>query len=254
MNLADKMTYNIRYERKYVLSIKEYYKLKNKLLTYFKPDIHGKNGKYIVSSLYYDTKELKMFYEKEDGEKNRLKVRLRTYKFSDGSNALKEGYVNLEIKKRNNLSVSKKKIFLNENFAKKIIDNSSLYMDKTPLDPTLIELAYITSLNKLVPIVVIIYEREAFFSIFGPQIRLTFDHNLNFRSTNLTPNDITNGLPSLPTEYIIMEIKYNTILPIYLTKLIEENSLCLSTFSKYYISMEKRFEVINKTGILINKD
>jgi hypothetical protein len=241
------MTYSQRFEKKYLLNLKQYLYLKTYFLNFFKLDNFCKNGNYIVSSLYYDTKELKFYYEKEDGEKNRTKIRLRTYQNSKGLNLQGENMVNLEIKKRINQNVFKKRSLLNESVCKKFIQSPNFEFIQNYKTNALVEAAYISTINSLIPKIVVIYDREAYFSKICANVRLTFDHNLRYRIYNLTPNNISNTLSIIPEDYIIMELKYNTILPLFITKIIRNFDISQCTFSKYYISLEKsmRFSNLN---------
>src|SRR5690554_2933168 len=73
---------NSRFELKYRISLKEYYQLKYAILPYMKQDKYtkaGKNNKYLVRSLYFDTNNFKAYREKHNGDYGRIKFRIRTY-------------------------------------------------------------------------------------------------------------------------------------------------------------------------------
>lgn len=69
-----------RFELKYILPYQEVAKLKKEILEYAFFDPYSKNdGKYYLSSLYYDTSDHKFYWEKVDGIKYRQKLRIRWY-------------------------------------------------------------------------------------------------------------------------------------------------------------------------------
>jgi len=251
-----KMVYSKRFEKKYIIDFQTYEKIKKDLKPYFTTDKYGdKNGLYIVSSLYYDSSDFKFYREKIDGEKQRSKLRLRTYKDFNNQSLMPKDKVFLEIKKRDNLNVSKKKVLMNEQEAKKFIErpilNKELF-DKCDKSEkyALTEAVYLKTLYDIRPTVIVTYTRQAFVNKFGPKVRITFDKNIKYREHNLNVHDISCRNYSADPRLIIMEIKYNEILPIWISELIRRHSLFLSTFGKYCVSvgkiMEKREELINK--------
>ena len=56
-----------RHEEKYLLSYGQYVLLRQKAAALLKPDPHGKNGSYTVTSLYYDDPMDTALLEKQDG-------------------------------------------------------------------------------------------------------------------------------------------------------------------------------------------
>ena len=54
-----------KFERKYIIDFETYEKIKKDIMKYFSFDKHGnKEGKYIVSSLYYDSPDFRFYREK----------------------------------------------------------------------------------------------------------------------------------------------------------------------------------------------
>jgi hypothetical protein len=88
-----------RFELKYLLSLLQAEHLRAALQGYVVPDEHGhSNGRYTLSSLYYDSPDLRCYWENEHGLKFRRKLRIRRCEtcevFTD------ESPVFLEIKQR----------------------------------------------------------------------------------------------------------------------------------------------------------
>ncbi len=81
---------NLRFEKKYRISIQEYYAIKNSLAPYMAFDSFTRIApmkKYLVRSLYFDTREYKTYIEKVNGDSNRIKFRIRTYDSQPRENA-----------------------------------------------------------------------------------------------------------------------------------------------------------------------
>jgi hypothetical protein len=91
-------TFN-RFELKYVISLQQTEQIKTDLKRYLVPDEHGQgNGRYGLSSLYYDSPDLRCYRENADGLRFRRKLRIRHYE--TGGVFTDESPVFVEIKQR----------------------------------------------------------------------------------------------------------------------------------------------------------
>ncbi len=69
-----------RFELKYLITLQQAEKFKGALRDYMRPDEHGNdNGRYALTSLYFDSPDLRCYWEKEYGIRYRRKLRLRRY-------------------------------------------------------------------------------------------------------------------------------------------------------------------------------
>ena len=84
-----------------------------------------------------------------------------------------------------------------------------------------------------IPKVFIGYNREAFSSRDDPALRITFDHNLRWRTDNLDFFCGGIGRPILDEERIVMEIKTLSAVPLWLAALLSERNIYPVSFSKY---------------------
>jgi len=97
---------NWRFETKYRINTLEYYAIKNALPLYMKPDLYTQlkpSKRYLVRSLYFDTRDYRMYTEKIDGICNRIKFRIRTY----GTDPSEEPDIRVEMKVRKGNTMEK---------------------------------------------------------------------------------------------------------------------------------------------------
>ena len=262
MNWRDiKMAYSNRSEIKYIVDIETFSRMKKDIDPFFEYDKKGgDNGKYIVSSIYYDSSDLRFYTEKIDGEKVRNKIRIRVYLDFKGKHRLidlgelrSKNKILLEIKKRNNTNIVKNKLLMFEDEAQKFLKNPSFidierYSEEERC--ILSNIAYINSTYNLRPIVVIQYIRQAFLTKSFPRVRLTFDTILKCRSKNFYVHDLNLGNYFLEPSLGILEIKYNTSFPTWLSTLVKKYNLSQVTFSKYCTAIES---IVNKNKYFINR-
>ena len=85
----------------------------------------------------------------------------------------------------------------------------------------------------IAPQVVISYNREAFYSKNDYDFRVTFDNNILWRDYDLSLCKDIYGTPILQKNYSLMEIKTGTAVPMWMTKILSENKIYKTSFSKY---------------------
>src|SRR5512145_1973519 len=100
-----------RFELKYLLTLKQAELFKKALLAYLLPDEHGnRNGRYGLTSLYYDSPDFRCYWEKVDGIKFRRKLRIRRYETDQPLTA--DTPVFVEIKQRLDRVTQKRRVIL----------------------------------------------------------------------------------------------------------------------------------------------
>ncbi len=221
---------NWRFEYKYHLNISQYLAVKSAILPYMAIDdytLASPQGKYIVRSLYFDSRFFNAFHEKMDGNRDRLKLRIRTYVETPGDADI----LKAEIKVRKNvttekyvapISLSDYQYFMNaRHWPKNLSDN-----------PITSEFERYYHLKTQAPAVLVQYEREGYRDRTGEELRITFDHKVrSARSENLFPDHpiFRQHTPGL----ITLEIKCNKRQPDWLHQLIKDHGLCIASNSKY---------------------
>ena len=68
-----------REEKKFLITIEQFYKYSRRLSQVMSADSHSTGSGYIIRSLYFDSIDDRDFQEKEDGIELRRKIRLRVY-------------------------------------------------------------------------------------------------------------------------------------------------------------------------------
>ena len=206
-----------RHEEKYIITYAQYALLKARVEKILTPDIHGKNGSYTITSLYYDDPVDTALLEKLDGLARHTKFRLRTYDFSDKIIRLERKVKEGILTQKQSASITREELFC---------------LDRLDSDLAV-------QMRRLRPAVAVRYRRDAY-TYPGTDIRLTFDTDLRV----LPPDAQTlfdpsyGGIPVLEGNQVIMEIKYGGFLPTFLRTLTAVPSQQLSV-SKYALCREK---------------
>ncbi len=218
-----------RYELKYVIHWSVADALKESICSYVSRDPHaGDDGLYHISSLYFDSPDLTCFWEKVEGIKYRRKLRLRTY--GDGS----DGYAFVEIKQRIDKTVQKRRVRCELAPAMEAIYDPALMLQQLPGDRVTAEALYLVETMGLEPKVVVSYHREAFMGVYEDGLRITYDTNLRYRDRDLRiGGSLGEDKYFLTPEFVIVEVKFNERVPLWLCSHLNRLSMVGQRVSKY---------------------
>ncbi|TVQ35759.1 MAG: polyphosphate polymerase domain-containing protein [Spirochaetaceae bacterium] len=222
-----------RFERKCLLSLTAYYRLKAALAINFEPDPYTRqepSGRYLVRSIYYDTRDLRSYREKEDGSFGRIKLRLRTYSQRPDRN----GLVSVELKTRNGNVMTK--YTARVSFPEyRQFERCGHWPDLS--DPVVMEFERLVRVRALEPVVLVQYRREGYRSRDRLPLRVTVDHEVvSSRAATLFPGRCILR-PHRPRS-VILEIKTAAREPRWLTDLVRQYSLTPVSNSKYVQGIE----------------
>lgn len=207
------MAVPLRHELKFFISPLQYQVLSRTLKATLNPDPNGdENNQYHIRSLYFDTAYDSALYDKINGTANRDKYRIRIYNFSDQM-------IRLECKSKFRDLISKRSVRITRDLAEQLIS-----ADPTGLESTASGLVSDTfremRTNLLHPVVIVDYLREAYLHP-AEEVRITFDMQLR---SGLNSVDMFNPyLPTVPPfdhDEIILEVKYNQVMPPYIRDLL----------------------------------
>jgi hypothetical protein len=227
-----------RFELKYLLNLQQAERFKSTLQAYVVPDEHGhNNGRYTLSSLYYDSPDLRCYRENDDGLKFRRKLRIRRYE--TGEVFADESPVFLEIKQRYDRVTQKRRTILPYYEALRLCNERQI-PDSGPDDKAIMEEVYALLWQyNLRPASIVRYDRQAFVGTeYDRGLRVTFDTSLSFQASQLHLHEQPSGLPMLPANHVVMEIKVNERIPFWLTDMIAAHNLQRVGISKYCRSIE----------------
>lgn len=230
---ATKVWQTFRFETKYQLDSFTYRRVLASLKGRVSPDEYSSrsvNGRYFVRSLYFDTYDYQAYQEKIIGLGNRIKLRMRTYEEhpADFQN------VKLEIKCRYAALVGKYSALVQKSDYEEFLSHKC-WGDLRGAEAD--EFRRIALLKDLRPKVLVDYRREAFIPHGHRDMRITFDHNLQFATASeLYPHSARSY--STHPKIIVMEIKSKSELPSWLDVLIKQHSLKSVPNSKYAQAIE----------------
>lgn len=247
-----RIKYFNRYELKYLLKIGQYEHLADELANYMEPDPYGdQGGRYLVTSLYYDTADYKAYWDKIQGHRFRRKVRIRVY---DAMMVSTDTSCFAEIKQRTSKTVQKKRVVLPYSLATALCGSGRNIDSQPGTDQAVIsEIQYLYNTLRLQPACIVSYDRLAFNgSEYDPGLRVTFDTNLKCRTHDLAL--LSQGRAEnhyfLPPTWCIMEIKVNDRVPYWLTEVISEHRCTLRRISKYCVALEQATELFKSRRIV----
>lgn len=227
-----------RFELKYLLTLREAEKFKAGIRPYMVVDQHGKqNGRYALTSLYYDSPDLRCYYEKTDGLRFRRKLRIRCYDMNEMFN--EESPVFLEIKQRVDRVTQKRRTVLTYGDALRLCNDRQM-LEHNPEDELFLNevYAFVWQYN-LQPASIVQYDRQAFIGTkYDPGLRVTFDTSLAFQTYPLYLHESPTNLPMMPANRVVVEIKVNERMPHWIADLVKQNNLQMTRISKYCCSIE----------------
>ena len=248
-----------RHEFKYVISEDIAQEVLKTIQPHMKRDRHtDEAAHYRISSLYFDTAENLFHEEYLREEQFRQKLRLRVYNqptlldpcFFEIKKKF-EGYVN---KRRARLTLGAAYAWLEGRMS--LPELSEAF----PLEaPILREINFLREHYRLQPRVVISYLRQAHVGIFDENLRVTMDRQLTQRTSQLHPHlklkeslDLVTKKPVnpphgttvetaaaslyLPMDRVVLEVKSNGAIPLWLARMLSQLSCRKQAFSKYSTS------------------
>ncbi len=216
-----------RHEHKFTIDFMNYLALSQKLRVIMQPDTHAdENGRYLITSLYFDNCFDKALKEKLHGVAMREKFRLRYY--GDCSESSPD-IVFLEKKQKINGLCLKHSVPLLREECVRIIEGDWQWL-KDSDKPLAAELGFKMQTQLLRPRSVVRYVREPY--VYEPgNVRITFDSEI---STGLSPDWFFEPSPAPLTDgTMILEVKYDEFLPENIRHIVQPHCTRLQAFSKY---------------------
>ena len=225
----------------------QYLQIKNYLAAYMTRDhytlIYPGQG-YLVRSLYFDTYDYQAYHEKMAGDNERTKFRIRSY-----TPRIKPGCpIRVELKMRQGEHMIKRSSFVGFDEYDHFV--STRHWPPTT-DPVLIEFERQLQQRSLLPQVLVQYQREGFESKAGSDLRVTFDHQVKSAHVSSLNEDDCFFRTHLPGT-VIMEIKFKTNFPDWLSRLVRLYGLRVMANSKFTQAIQvARHDLYHPGGVVV---
>lgn len=210
-----------RTEAKYLLDPAQRMGLMQAMSGRMVPDEHGPAT---VRNVYYDTPTALLARRSAEHPAYKEKIRTRCY------GAPKPGApIFLELKKKCDGVVYKRRAEVLPERAEALLAGTAA--PKTQIER---ELAFAASRYEgLAPMAYLAYDREAFFSPYDRDFRMTLDANVRVRWDDVRLDGPDAGRPVLAAGLSILEVKTSAAIPMWLVSWLSANGICRTSVSKY---------------------
>ena len=223
-----------RFEIKFLITEEQYEALMTRLEGKMVDDRYAHS---LINNIYYDTPDFLLIRRSLEKPVYKEKLRLRAYGVPK-----EDGSFFIEIKKKYQGVVYKRRILAPLSQSVDFLSGKAPCPD--PLDPSgdggpepqqiRKELTYFRDFYPgLAPAMFISYERYSLASPTDSILRITFDRNITWRTTDL---DLSHGVygERLPLEgMVLMEVKIPEAMPLWLSHIFDELKISHVSFSKY---------------------
>lgn len=224
----------LRHELKYVTSPTRAFALRMALSGLMDKDPNGdSDGAYQIVSLYYDTIDGAAFFEKLDGIEYRRKYRIRAYNAN-------RNFFKLECKYKLQDWTAKESETLDPDVVRHLMNGSETSIDPSTLGPLAQRFVRDVAMMNLKPSVIIQYQRTALVDE-ALDVRITFDERI--RMGSYTTDVFSTEVPLVPVseeESVVVEVKYNDILPMAIALVIRPMTMQRLAVSKYALGYNKK--------------
>lgn len=220
--MSDQMVFK-RYEMKYLLTRRQKEKVLAAMQPYMELDAYGRST---IRNIYYDTDTYRLARKSLERPIYKEKLRVRSY-----SAAAPGDKVFVELKKKFEGVVYKRRIHIREKAAMDYLAGRRTAPETGQITE---EIDYFLQFYQtLAPKVFLSYEREAYYTGEPGEFRVTFDENILWRETDLSLGKGIYGTPILRQGQTLMEIKTPGSIPLWMGKVLSEEGIRKTSFSKY---------------------
>lgn len=218
-----------RFEVKYAINTAKKDILIAALQEYMVADKYNVGGNpYTICNIYYDTDDNYLIQKSVSKPVYKEKLRLRGYGVPNPGDL-----VFLEIKKKYKGVVNKRRTRLELEEAMRFTLSGEIPEQKPYINSQVMnEIKYFMSIYDLKPKLYLAYDRLAFFDKNDSEFRVSFDTNIRTRRYDLRLDAGDYG-ERMFDDVWLMEVKINKNLPLWFTRLLDENEIYHSSFSKY---------------------
>lgn len=211
-----------RYEKKYVLQKEQYRIFMDIAGEHLVPDEYHKS---LVCSIYYDSDSYSLIRHSIDGPVYKEKIRLRSYGVPETT-----GTAFVELKKKYKGVVYKRRIQTDPATAEAWLAGRAAAPEESQ---TSREIDWFLKTNPVVPKAFIGSDRLSWVDREEPELRFTFDESIRWRTDKLSLMEGDSGEELLKDGSVLMEIKIPEAAPLWLARLLSDEEIFPTGFSKY---------------------
>jgi len=189
-------------------------------------------GRYSICSLYFDSDDLRLYQQTVGGEKNRVKLRVRSY--SDDESAP----LFFEVKRKLNNIVQKRRARVDRAEAAALVERRFDTVVGS-VDPEFGYFASHVGLSAARPVIRVRYMREAYESVTGEPLRITIDTELAHVATfDLETSHERGRWVATPVDGAVLEIKFTEMFPMWVADMVRVFGLKQQPVPKYVLSVD----------------
>lgn len=221
-----------RYEKKYLIEKLRFDLLIHDIKEHIIPDRYRESD---ICSIYFDTPDFRLIRDCLEKPVYREKLRVRSYGVP---NELDEVFV--ELKKKCRGISYKRRLNLPCKTAELELCAQGRLRDNTQKAK---EINYVLEFYKtLMPAMYLAYHRVAYCGKAEPNLRITCDSSLIWRTTDLSLRRGVYGMNLIEPNMMVLEIKTTGAFPLWLTRALDELRIYPSGFSKYGTACKAAWE------------
>ena len=219
----------MRYEIKYIISREQKERLLGIMEDYMKPDEFGHTE---IRNIYYDTPDFRLVRRSREKPVYKEKLRIRSYgKPAPG------GKVFVELKKKYNSVVYKRRTAMSLSDALSFVSGNMIVSGDSQIEKEIG--SFIKFYRSLRPAAYLSYERDSFFGKNDDGFRITFDENILGRTYDISLTSDAGGEALIDSGSVLMEVKCDGALPLWLVRFLSSEHIYQTSFSKYGEAYEK---------------
>ena len=208
----------------------------------------SQSGSYPIISQYYDNIQRDSYWEKQRKQHSRRKLRVRVYG-SEGESIPPTTFI--EVKHKQNGRGVKRRLRLSKEEALQLAEEGTIIPTSSRRDRMIVqEISDLIHKRNFKFLCTMRYDRQAFIGdAESPDLRVTFDTGIacRFEQLDLQANDQRFEHYIVPKDQCIMEVKTNTVIPIWLRNLIGDQGMTRQSYSKFCTALEKHDPVLRRT-------
>ncbi|MBZ0151581.1 MAG: polyphosphate polymerase domain-containing protein [Planctomycetes bacterium] len=242
------MSYQNRYECKFVVSEAVAGRVLQRVLLHVDPDPHAAAHTdlgYPIASLYLDD-ELGSFYQETvEGRRERYKLRVRSYSDDPATP------VWLEVKRRVDGVVQKQRGPLPRDELAAVLAGDEQVLTRLPAAdrPAVAEFIRLCRQRRAAPRCLVRYQRQAFVGRDDRDVRITFDRRLAAAVCHDAIVPLRDPrYVEVPTGGVVLELKFDDREPRWLNELVQQVELRRRSFSKYCNSLDSLQPITRRQG------